>query len=84
VIARGRQRRHIGHFVDIVGDDKPIPTALVAIVVSPVLAALAARLARPGQALHRTVVVATLSYGLAFSLVYGGGGAFLGAWLSSL
>jgi hypothetical protein len=84
VIASGRQRRHVGRFVDIVGDDKPIPTAIVAMVVSPVFAALAARLAKPGQSLHRTILIATLSYGLAFSFVYGGGGALLGAWLPGL
>lgn len=83
-IASGRQRRHVGRFVDMVGDDKPVPTALVAMVVSPVFAALAARLAKPGQSLHRTVLVATFSYGLAFSFFYGGGGAILGAWLPSL
>lgn len=56
----------------------------VAIVVSPVFAALAARLAGPGQSLHRTILVATFSYGLAFSFVYGGGSAILGAWLPCL
>ncbi len=83
-IASARQRRHVGRFVDIVGDDRPIPTALVAMVVSPVFAVLAARLGRPGQSLHRTIVVATVSYGVAFSLAYAGGGALLGTWFSGL
>lgn len=83
-IARVRQRRHVGRFVDIVGDDKPIPTAMVAMVVSPVFAALAARLAKPGQSMRRTILISTFSYGLVFSFVYGGGGALLGAWLPGL
>lgn len=83
-ITDARQRRHVGRLVDIVGDDKPIPTAIIAIVVSPVFAALAARLAKPAQSLHRTIVIATLSYGLVFSLGYGGAGALVGAWLQSV
>jgi hypothetical protein len=61
-IAQGRHRRHVGRFIDTVGDDEPILTAIVAMVVSPVVAALAARLAKPGQSLRRTILVATLSY----------------------
>ena len=80
-IESGRQRRHVGRLVDLVGDDKPIATAIVAMVVSPVFAALAARLAKPGQSLHQTILISTISYGLAFSFFYAGGGALLGASL---
>jgi hypothetical protein len=80
-IESARQRRHVGRFVDIVGDDRLPATAIVAMVVSPVFAVLAARLSRPRQSLRPTILVATLSYSVAFSLTYGGGGAFIGSWL---
>jgi hypothetical protein len=74
------RRRFIGKYVHRVGDDHPWSTALVASVVSPVLAVLLAQMVHPNQALVRTTVVAVLAYGLAFSLFYTG----LGAGLSDL
>lgn len=69
------RRRFIGRFVRLVGDDRPLATALVAMVISPVLAVLLARLSHPEQRGHRTLVVAALAYGLAFSFAYAGGGS---------
>ena len=69
------KRRMIGGHVRRVGDDHPWSTALVASVVSPVLAVLLARLVHPTQALRRTGVIAVLAYGAAFSLFYAGMGA---------
>ena len=59
------KRRLIGRYVHRVGDDHPWSTAVVAAVISPVLAVL----------LVRTSVVAVLAYGLAFSRFYSGLGA---------
>ncbi len=69
------KRRLIGRFIHRVGDDYPLSTAVVAAVVSPVLAVLLARIIHPTQKLVRTTVVAVLAYGLAFSLFYAGLGA---------
>ena len=69
------KRRFIGRYVRRVGDDHPWSTALVAAVISPVLAVLLARMVHPTQKLVRTSVVAVLAYGLAFSAFYSGLGA---------
>ena len=69
------KRRLIGRYVHRVGDDHPWSTAVVAALVSPVLAVLLARIVHPTQKLVRTSVVAVLAYGLAFSLFYSGLGA---------
>jgi predicted lipid-binding transport protein (Tim44 family) len=69
------KRRHIGRLVHRVGDDNPWSTAVIAAVISPVLAVLLARVVHPTQRLVRTTVVAVLAYGLAFSLFYSGLGA---------
>jgi hypothetical protein len=69
------KRRYIGRFVHRVGDDHPWSTAVIAAVISPVLAVLLARMVHPTQRLVRTSVVAVLAYGLAFSLFYSGLGA---------
>jgi hypothetical protein len=55
-----------------VGDSHPWSTALIAALVSPVLAVLLAQAVHPGQPLRRTALVATLAYGLAFALFYSG------------
>ncbi|MDF2966348.1 MAG: hypothetical protein K0Q93_126 [Nocardioidaceae bacterium] len=75
------KRRFIGRYVHRVGDDHPWSTALVAAVISPVLAVLLARFVHPAQKLVRTTVTAVLAYGLAFSLFYTGLGAGLGGLL---
>jgi hypothetical protein len=69
------KRRLIGRYVHRVGDDHPWSTAVVAAVISPVLAVLLARIVHPTQSLVRTGVVSVLAYGLAFSLFYTGLGA---------
>jgi hypothetical protein len=69
------KRRYIGRFVHRVGDDHPWSTAVIAAVISPVLAVLLARMVHPTQRLVRTSVVAVLAYGLTFSLFYSGLGA---------
>ena len=74
-VTSASKRRIIGQYVRRVGDDHPWATALVAAVISPVLAVLLARMAHPTQRLVRTSVVAVLAYGLAFSLFYSGLGA---------
>jgi hypothetical protein len=61
-----------------VGDRHPWATAVVAAVVSPVLAVLLARIVHPSQRLARTAVVAVLAYGFAFSLFYTGLGVGAG------
>lgn len=66
------QRRFVGRYVHRVGDDHPWSTAVVAAVVSPVLAVLLARMIHPTQKLIRTGTIAVLAYGLAFSLFYTG------------
>lgn len=73
------KRRFIGRYVHRVGDDHPWSTAVVAAVISPVLAVLLARMVHPNQKLVRTSVVAVLAYALAFSLFYSGLGAGAGA-----
>jgi hypothetical protein len=52
--------------------DHPWSTAVVAAVISPVLAVLLARMVHPTQKLLRTSVVAVLAYGLGFSAFYSG------------
>jgi hypothetical protein len=69
------KRRFIGRYVRLVGDDHPWSTAVVAAVISPVLAVLLARIVHPTQRLVRTSVVAVLAYGLVFSLFYSSLGA---------
>jgi hypothetical protein len=73
------RRRIVGRYVHRVGDGHPWATAVVAAVVSPVLAVLLARIVHPSQRLARTAVVAVLAYGLAFSLFYTGLGVGAGA-----
>lgn len=74
-VSAASKRRLIGRYVHRVGDDHPWSTAVVAAVISPVLAVLLARMIHPTQRLLRTSVVAVLAYGLAFSLFYTGLGA---------
>jgi tetrahydromethanopterin S-methyltransferase subunit E len=74
-VGSASKRRFIGRYVHRVGDDHPWSTAVVAAVISPVLAVLLARMVHPTQKLVRTSVVAVLAYGLAFSLFYSGLGA---------
>lgn len=69
------KRRFIGRYVRRVGDHHPWATAVVAAVISPVLAVLLARMVHPTQSLVRTSMVSVLAYGLAFSLFYSGLGA---------
>jgi hypothetical protein len=69
------RRRFIGQHVRRVGDEHLWSTALVASMVSPVLAVLLARLIHPTQALWRTGVISVLAYGAGFSLFYAGLGA---------
>lgn len=77
-VGSASKRRFIGAYVHRVGDDHPWSTAVVAAVISPVLAVLLARLVHPTQKLVRTTVIAVLAYGLAFSLFYAGLGAGVG------
>jgi hypothetical protein len=69
------KRRFIGRYVRYVGDAHPWATAVVAAIISPVLAVLLARMVHPTQTLVRTSVIAVLAYSLAFSLFYSGLGA---------
>lgn len=69
------RRRLVGRYVEQVGDHHPWPTAVVAAVISPVLAVLLARMVHPTQSLVRTTVVAALAYGVTFSVFYAGLGA---------
>ncbi len=78
VVGRAAKRRVIGRYVHRVGDDHPWATAVVAAVVSPVLAVLLARMVHPTQRLVRTSVIAVLAYGVAFSVFYTGLGAGIG------
>lgn len=71
-VGSAAKRRFIGRYVHRVGDDHPWSTAVVAGVVSPVLAVLLARMVHPTQKLMRTTVIAVLAYGVAFSLFYTG------------
>jgi len=66
------KRRFLGRYVHRLGDHHPWSTAVVAAVISPVLAVLLARMVHPTQRLVRTTVVAVLAYGVAFSLFYTG------------
>lgn len=77
-VSSASRRRFVGRFVHRVGDDHPWSTALVAAVISPVLAVLLARMVHPTQKLVRTTVTAVLAYGLAFSVFYTGLGAGIG------
>lgn len=77
-IASASKRRIIGRHVHRVGDNHPWSTAIVAAVISPVLAVLLARIVHPTQKLVATTVIAVLAYGLAFSLFYTGLGAGIG------
>lgn len=74
-VAKASRRRLVGPHLRRVGDNHPWSTALLAAAISPVLAALLARLLHPGQALVRTGVVATVAYAVAFSTFYYGLGA---------
>ncbi len=74
-VTAASQRRFVGTYVHHVGDHHPWSTAVVAVVISPVLAVLLARMVHPTQRLVRTTVVAVTAYGLAFSLFYAGLGA---------
>lgn len=74
-VAKASRRRLLGPHVRRVGDRHPWSTALLAAAISPVFAALLAGLLHPSQTLMRTWVVATMAYGLAFSLFYYGLGA---------
>jgi hypothetical protein len=74
-VGSASERRFFGAYVRRVGDDHPWSTALVAAVISPVLAVMLARIVHPTQRLVRTTVTAVLAYGLAFSLFYTGVGA---------
>lgn len=72
VVSSASQRRFVGRYVHRVGDNHPWSTAVVAAVISPVLAVLLARLIHPTQNLIRTGAIAVLAYGLAFSILYTG------------
>ena len=74
-VTSASQRRFVGKYVHHVGDHHPWSTAVVAALISPVLAVLLARMVHPTQRLVRTAVVAVGAYGLAFSLFYAGLGA---------
>ena len=71
-VGSASKRRFVGRYVHRVGDDYPWSTAVVAAMISPVLAVLLARMVHPTQRLVRTSVVAVLAYGLGFSLFYTG------------
>lgn len=81
-VAAASRRRFVGRFVRRVGDDHPWSTAVVATVVSPVLAVLLAQLVHPGQRLVITTATAVLSYGVMFALFYSGLGAAAGDLVS--
>ena len=81
-VGSAAKRRFIGKHVHRVGDDHPWSTAVVAALISPVLAVLLARIVHPSQKLVRTTVIAVLAYGLAFSLFYTGLGAGIGDLLA--
>jgi len=74
-VGSAAKRRFVGRYVHRVGDHHPWGTAVVAALVSPVLAVLLARMIHPTQRLVRTTVVAVLAYGLVFSFFYSGLGA---------
>jgi hypothetical protein len=80
-VASASTRRFVGKYVHHVGDHHLGSTAVVAAVISPVLAVLLARMVHPTQTLLRTTVVAVAAYGLAFSLFYAGLGASIDATL---
>jgi high-affinity Fe2+/Pb2+ permease len=77
-VASASKRRVVGKYVQHVGDHHPWSTAVVAAVISPVLAVLLARMIHPTQKLSRTTIVAVMAYGLAFSFFYTGLGASIG------
>jgi hypothetical protein len=77
-VASASKRRFVGRYVRRVGDEHPWSTAVVATVISPVLAVLLAQMVHPKQRLVRTTVIAVLAYGSAFSLFYTGLGAAIG------
>lgn len=79
LVEQASRRRLVGRFVRQVGDEGTIATALVAMLVSPVLAVILGRLTHPAQRGHRTIITAFLAYGLAFSIAYAGGGAAVAA-----
>jgi hypothetical protein len=74
-VASASKRRIVGKYVHQVGDRHLVSTAVLAAIISPVLAVLLARLVHPAQALVRTSIVAVAAYGLAFSVFYAGLGA---------
>lgn len=76
-VTKASQRRFVGTYVSRIGDSHPWATAVVAVLVSPVLAVLLARLVHPTDRLVRTTSVAVVSYGVAFALFYTGLGATL-------
>lgn len=75
---RAANHRLAGRLVRQVGDEHPLPTALVAAIISPVFVVLWARLVHPAQLLHRTVVIAAVAYGLGFSLFCAASGSAIG------
>jgi high-affinity Fe2+/Pb2+ permease len=77
-VASASKRRVVGKYVQHVGDHHPWSTAVVAAVISPVLAVLLARMIHPTQKLARTTIVAVMAYGLTFSFFYTGLGASIG------
>jgi hypothetical protein len=81
MVERAGRRRYVGRFVRHVGDDHLFATAIVAVIISPVFAVLLARLIHPTQRLHRSAMIAAVSYGAMFSLVYATGGSALGSLL---
>ncbi len=77
MIERASRRRVIGPFVRQVGDDHPVATAIIAMIVSPVFAILLARVIHPGQRLRRSAVISAAAYGISFSLTYATGGSVI-------
>jgi hypothetical protein len=75
---RAANHRLAGRFVRRVGDEHPLPTALVAAIISPVFVVLWARLVHPAELLHRTVIIAAVAYGLGFSLFYAASVSLIG------
>lgn len=74
-VDRASRRRVIGPHVRRVGDRHPWSTAMIAAMISPVLAVLLAQAVHPGQSHRRTALISTLAYGLAFALFYAGLGS---------
>jgi hypothetical protein len=81
MVEQAGRRRYVGRFVRHVGDDHPFATAMVAMIISPVFAVLLARLIHPTQRLHRSSMIAAVSYGAMFALFYATGGSAVGSLL---